>query len=280
MKGTRAHCGVTRRDFVASGAVLFAGTRLAAPGLLAAEQAPASVGPASPQLIEDLVAANRILAAEGVLDAYGHVSARHDRDPNRYLLSRSLAPELVTAADIMEFDLDSRPVDARGRSLYTERFIHGEIYKVRPEVKVVIHNHAPELIPFGITAGVPLRPACHQAAFVAQGVPVFEIRKAGGMTDMLVRSAELGRALAQSLANHPAALMRGHGAVVVGASLPRAVGRSIYLQLNARVQRQAMALGGSITYLDPEEASKREADEDGRDYGRAWELWKRKALGK
>lgn len=286
MKRTRPHYRITRRDFVASGAIFFAGTGLTAPGLLAAEQAPssagpapASAGPASPRLIEDLVAANRILAAEGILDAYGHVSARHDRDPNRYLLSRSLAPELVTADDIMEFDLDSRPVDARGRALYTERFIHGEVYKVRPEVKAIIHNHAPELIPFGITAGVTLRPACHVAAFVAQGVPVFEIRKAGGMTDMLVRNSELGRALAQTLGNHPAALMRGHGAVVAGASLARAVGRSIYLHLNARVQREAMALGGNITYLDPEEASKREAEEDRTDYARAWELWKRKALG-
>ena len=241
----------------------------------AARQAPASAGSADPSLIEDLVAANRILADQGVLDGYGHVSARHDHDSNRYLLSRSLAPELVTADDIMEYDLDSNPLDAQGRVLYVERFIHGEIYKARAEVKAIVHNHAPSVIPFGVST-VPLRPLYHMAAFLWEGVPVFEIRDVAGMTDLLVRSPALGRALAQSLGNKAAALMRGHGAVVVGSSLPEVVGRSIYMQMNAKLQAQAMAFGGPITYLDPEEA--RRVDLSG--YQRAWELWKRKALVK
>ena len=241
----------------------------------AARQAPASAGSADPSLIEDLVAANRILADQGVLDGYGHVSARHDHDSNRYLLSRSLAPELVTADDIMEYDLDSNPLDAQGRVLYVERFIHGEIYKARAEVKAIVHNHAPSVIPFGVST-VPLRPLYHMAAFLWEGVPVFEIRDVAGMTDLLVRSPALGRALAQSLGNKAAALMRGHGAVVVGSSLPEVVGRSIYMQMNAKLQAQAMVFGGQITYLDPEEA--RRVDLSG--YQRAWELWKRKALVK
>ena len=241
----------------------------------AARQAPASAGPADPSLIEDLVAANRILADQGVLDGYGHVSARHNHDPSRYLLSRSLAPELVTADDIMEYDLDSNPLDAQGRVLYVERFIHGEIYKARAEVKAIVHNHAPSVIPFGVSM-VPLRPLYHMAAFLWEGVPVFEIRDVAGMTDLLVRSPALGRALAQSLGNKAAALMRGHGAVIVGSSLPEVVGRSIYMQMNAKLQAQAIACGGQITYLDPEEA--RRVDLSG--YQRAWELWKRKAMTK
>ena len=241
----------------------------------AARRTLASAGPADPQLIEDLVAANRILADYGVLDGYGHVSARHDRDPNRYLVSRSLAPELVTADDIMEYDLDSNPVDAQDRALYVERFIHGEIYKVRPDVQAVVHNHSPAVIPFGVTT-VPLRPLYHMAAFLWEGVPVFEIRDLAGMTDMLVRSPALGHALAQTLSNKAVALMRGHGAVVVGASVPEVVGRSIYLQMNAHLQAQAMALGGPVTYLDPEEG--RRVAVGG--YQRAWELWRRKAIAK
>ena len=249
------------------------------PGALppaAAQPAPASAGPVDPKLIEDLVAANRILADQGVLDGWGHVSVRHPRDPKRYLLSRSRAPELVTADDIMEFDLDGNPVDRRGRDLYTERFIHGEIYKARPDVMAIVHMHAPQLIPFGVT-GIPLKPMYHRSAFIALGVPVFEIRESAGMTDMLIRNGDLGRALAQKLADHPAALMRGHGAVVVGPSLQRVVGRSIFLTMNASLQAQAMALGGTITYLDPEEARKIEARE-GYGLARSWEAWKRKAM--
>ncbi|HET9175039.1 MAG TPA: class II aldolase/adducin family protein [Pseudolabrys sp.] len=247
-------------------------------GITAAQPAPSSAGSVEPQLIEDLVAANRILADQGVLDGWGHVSVRHPRDPNRYLLSRSRAPELIIAEDIMEFDLDSNPVDARGRPLYTERFIHGEIYKARPDVVAIVHTHAPALIPFGISK-VPLKPVYHRSAFIAAGVPVFEIRERAGMTDMLIRDQALGRALADALGNHPAALMRGHGAVVVGPSLQRVVGRSIFLPLNATLQMQAAALGGTVTYLDPEEARKIE-EREGYGLARAWEAWKRKAMAK
>jgi ribulose-5-phosphate 4-epimerase/fuculose-1-phosphate aldolase len=237
-----------------------------------------SAGPADPLLIEDLVAANRILALEGVLDGWGHVSVRHDQDPHRYLLSRSLAPELVGVEDILEFDLDNSPVEVAERDLYSERFIHGEIYKARPDVKAIVHTHAPPIIPFGVTT-VPLRPLYHRAAFIALGVPVFEIREAAGMTDMLIRDPALGAALAKSIADKPAVLMRGHGATVVAPSIPRVVARSIFMALNARLQAQAMIMtqGGPINYLDPEEARLIEARE-GYGLARAWNAWKLRAL--
>lgn len=230
--------------------------------------------PADPKLIEDLEAANRILADQGVFDAFGHVSVRHDRDPGRYLMSRSLAPALVTAADLMEYDLESVPAEPRGRSLYLERFIHGEIYKVRPDVGAVVHHHSPAVIPFGVSRQ-PLRPVSHMAAFLGAGVPVFEIRDAGGMTDLLVRTPALGQALARTLGASAAALMRGHGAVVVGPTIQDAVARSVYMEVNARLQQQAMALG-PVTYLDPEEARKADATVSDS-YGRPWELWTRTA---
>ncbi len=243
---------------------------------------PRSAGRPDPRLIADLVAANRILAREGVLDGWGHVSVRHNRDPNRYLLSRSLAPELVSAKDILEFDLDNNAVNDRGASLYTERFIHGEIYKTRPDVVAICHSHAPPVIPFGVTS-VKLKPMYHRSAFIALGIPIFEIRESFGMTDMLIRNAAHGRALAKSIADKPAVLMRGHGATIVAPSLQRLVGRSIFLALNATLQMQAMALtqagGGTINFLDPEEARLIEARE-GYGLGRAWEAWKRKALRK
>src|SRR5215831_13405806 len=265
----------SRRDVLAGGAAV-----LTSFGWLRgarAQAAPATAGPADPTLIEDLVAANRILADQGVVDGYGHVSVRHEKAADRYLMSRSIAPELVTAADIMEYDLDSVPVDPRGRTSYLERFIHGEIYKVRPDVKAVVHSHSPSVIPFGAT-GVPLRPLYHMSAFLWVGVPVFDIRTASGeSTDMLVRNPALGRLLAQTLGTRPVALMRGHGAVAVGGSLPEVVFRAVYTEVNARLQAQAMALGGTVTYLDPEEAKKAEASIAGT-LGRPWELWKRKAL--
>ena len=226
--------------------------------------------PVDSNLIQDLEAANRILADHGVFDAFGHVSVRHDRDPGRYLMSRSLAPALVTAADVMEYDLESVPAEPRGRSLYLERFIHGEIYKVRPDVGAIVHHHSPSVIPFGVSRQ-PLRPISHMAAFLGAGVPVFEIRDAAGMTDLLVRTPALAQALARTLGASAAALMRGHGAVVVGPTVQHAVARSVYMELNARLQQQAMALG-PVTYLDPEEARKADATVSGS-YGRPWELW-------
>jgi ribulose-5-phosphate 4-epimerase/fuculose-1-phosphate aldolase len=258
-----------RRDFLCAFAALAGSALLAIP--MRGRAQPTSAGPPDPHLVEDLVAANHILAAEAVVDGYGHVSVRHDQDPNRYLIARSVAPELVTAADILELDLDSNAVDLRGRKLYLERFIHGEIYKARPEVKSVVHHHSAAVIPFG-ASGVPLRPIYHMAAFVGLGVPVFEIRDVAGTTDLLVKTPDLGKALARTLGDKPAALMRGHGAVVVGESLPMAVGRSIYLQMNARLQAQAIALGGPVKYLDAGEVEQLRGLDN---YDRAWELWKR-----
>ncbi len=265
---------ITRRSFLA-GSVL-----LGVNAVLKAQQAPASAGVADPALIENLVAAYRILAQQGVLDGFGHVSARHNRAANRFIMARSLAPELVTAADLIEFDLDGNAVDAKGRSLYSERFIHAEIYRARADVRAVVHNHAPSLIPFSVT-NVPLRPMYHMASFIGSGVPIFDIRKTFGMTDMLVSDSAKGRALAQALGDKTCVLMRGHGVAVVGPTIQHAVGRSVYLEVNARVQTQAMALGGgNVTYLDAQEAQKMMDSGENRGYERPWEAWKAKAMGK
>ena len=230
------------------------------------------------EALADLVAANRILARYGIVDGYGHVSLRSPHKPDHYLLSRAIAPEAVTADDIVEFDLDSQPT-RQTPDLYRERFIHGEIYRARPEVRAVVHNHAPSLIPFGVAA-MPLRPVYHMAAFVGQGIPIFEIRDtAGEATDLLIRSPALGRALATSLGDKPAALMRGHGATVVADSLPLVVARSIYLELNAKLQLQALTLAGSdgqVHYLSPAEADA--ASTTLSDYRRSWQLWRATAL--
>ena len=255
-----------RRDFVRS---LALGALAGLPAArLFSQQPPADQ-------VTALVLANKILSAHQIFDAYGHVSVRSERDPQYYLMARSLAPELVAAEDILEYDLDSNVIGGKSPALFLERFIHGEIYKARPDVKAVVHCHTPSLIPFGVTQ-IQLRPMFGLAGFLAEGVPVFEIRKTAGMTDLLIRDAARGRALAQSLGAMPVALMRGHGAVIVGSSLPLTVGRCVYLDTNARVQQQAMALGGRITYLTPEEGKQSVAD----DYRRAWELWRRQAMSK
>jgi len=226
-------------------------------------------------LIDDVVTANHILAEQQIVDAFGHVSIRTAPGAGRYFISRSVAPAQVTAADIMELDLDSNPTaGSEKRSSYRERFIHGEIYRSRPDVMSIVHCHAPSLIPFGITK-IPLRPVYHNSSFIGEGVPVFEIREGGGDTDMLISTPVLGKALAKTLANKPAVLMRGHGAVIVGKSVIEAVARSVYLEVNARVQAQAMAMGARATYLDEGEVKKRAEDPD--PYGRAWDLWKRQA---
>jgi HCOMODA/2-hydroxy-3-carboxy-muconic semialdehyde decarboxylase len=233
----------------------------------------------SSALLDDLVAAYRILAQQGVLDGFGHVSARHGQSPNRFIMSRSLAPELVTFGDLLEFDFDGNATNAGGRPLYSERFIHAEIYRARPDVRAVVHAHAPSLIPFGVS-DVALRPVYHMASFIGTGVPIFDIRRQFGMTDMLVSDTAKGRALARSLADKTCVLMRGHGVVVVGSTIPIAVGRSIYLELNARIQSEAMALSRNVNYLDPEEARRVMEAGENRGYERPWELWKAKALGK
>jgi ribulose-5-phosphate 4-epimerase/fuculose-1-phosphate aldolase len=244
-----------------------------------AQTPPTSGGPVDPALIEDLVAANRILVAEGVLDAYGHVSIRHPSNPNRYLMSRSLAPILVTTADIIEYDLDSTPVDPKGHRSVLERFIHGEIYKARPDVNAVIHSHSPAVIPFGITQ-VPMRPVYHQSTFLHGGVPVWEIRDVTSpdAAALLVRNGSLGKSLAATLGIRPVALMRGHGNVVVGPDVQTAVRYAVYTEVNARLQAIALGLGGPINYISAEEADARAKAPN--DFARAWALWKKKALGK
>jgi ribulose-5-phosphate 4-epimerase/fuculose-1-phosphate aldolase len=259
----------TRRRFLGGAVAMACG--LALP-VMRGHAAQASAGPADALLIEDLVAANRILAMEGIVDGYGHVSVRHDKNPERFLISRSIAPELVTSADIVELDLDGNATGEGKQQLYLERFIHGEIYKRRPDVRSIVHHHAASIIAFGITK-VPMRPVYHMAGFVGAGVPVFEIRDAGGTTDMLVRNPSLGKALAETLGDKPAALMRGHGAVVVGATIAEAVARSYYLQMNAKLQAQALAMGGEITYLSDGEVEKLSSPAW---YDRAWGLWKSK----
>ena len=226
---------------------------------------------ANKNLIEDLVYANHILYAQKVVDGFGHVSVRQENRPDRFLLSRSMAPGLVTAGDVLEFDLAGDAIEGPGRGLYAERFIHSEIYRSRPDVNAVVHSHSPAVIPFGVT-GVSLRAIFHMSGFLGADVPVFEIRDAAGATDLLVRNPKLGAALAASLKDRPAALMRGHGSVAVGNSLPQAVFRAVYLEVNARLQSEAMKIG-AINFLTPEEAVLAAATND-KHVSRPWELWK------
>ena len=236
-----------------------------------------TVSPASAPLVEELVVGNRILFHEKVVDGFGHISVRHDKDPTKFLLSRHRAPGLVAAEDILTHDFDGNPLDNRdGSRLYGERFIHGEIYRARPEVMAVVHCHAPQLIPFGAT-GVPLRPIHHMSAFLGAGVPIFEIREAGGVTDMLVRTPALGAALAAKLGDKPVILMRGHGATMVGVSIRHVVYRAIYATMNAALQMEALRLG-EPTFLSPEE-SVLAAERNDKAVDRAWELWQREACG-
>ena len=244
----------------------------------------AAVAPSGPaeteRLIDDLVAANRILAAEGVLDGFGHVSVRHHAAPDRFLLARSMAPALVAADDIMEFDLDGNPIEVRGRTAYLERFIHSEIYRANPEVQAVVHSHSPAVIPFGVV-NVPLRPVFHLGGFLGSGVPVFEIRDAGGpATDMLIRNPALGAALAKRLGAAPVALMRGHGDVVVGRSVREAVFRAVYTEVNARLASDALRLGGGEAVFLNEDEARMAAETNAAQIGRPWELWKAKALAR
>jgi len=226
-----------------------------------------------PTLVDDLVVANHILYAEGVVDGFGHISARHPGRPDRFLLARSMAPALVTAADIMEFDLDGNAAGGDARRPYLERFIHGAIYKARADIHAVVHSHSPSVIPFGVT-GSSLRPLYHMSGFLGGGAPIFEIRSASGMTDMLIRDNALADALARTLGSGAVALMRGHGSVAVGVSIKQVVYRAIYTEMNARLQMEAARLG-AIEFLAPEEARLAAAMND-TVLERPWELWKRK----
>jgi HCOMODA/2-hydroxy-3-carboxy-muconic semialdehyde decarboxylase len=243
---------------------------------------PAAAQPDLDAVIADLVAANRILYKQGVVDGFGHISVRHPANKDRYLMSASLAPGRVSKTDIMEFDMDSRPIDQRGRTIYSERFIHSEIYKARSDVRAVLHSHSPTTIPFG-TSQVPMRPIVNTAGFLSPHVPIFDMRNVAGSRSLLVTDSKIGRALAQTLGDRPVALMRGHGNVVVGPNIQRVVARGIYTEVNARLQLQAIALGGPIVYLDEAEAR---AGEENRDKGerghgtdRIWQMWVEEAMG-
>jgi len=225
-------------------------------------------------LLDDLVAANRILAGLGVLDGFGHVSVRHPDRAGCYLLSRSLAPELVTRDDVMTYDFASVAQDGDTRTPYLERFIHGEIYARRPDVQSVVHSHSAPVVPFAASS-VPLRPIYHMSGFLHAGAPVFEIREKFGMTDMLIRNNAQGAALAEKLERGNVVLMRGHGYCTVGGSIAEAVFRAYYTQQNADLQQRAIALGGTVTYLTEKEGAL--YDESNRSViGRPWALWKSK----
>jgi HCOMODA/2-hydroxy-3-carboxy-muconic semialdehyde decarboxylase len=234
---------------------------------------------ADPALVKELAIANRILFQQGVVDAFGHVSVRHDKRPDRYLLARNMAPGLVTDGDIVEFDLDSNPLNANGRPVYLERFIHGEVYRARPDVMAVVHSHSPAVVPFGIVKGVPFRPVFHMAAFLGEATPIFEIRDvAGDETDLLIRDARLGAALAKTLGQGNVVLMRGHGATIAGPDLRLAVYRAVYTEANARLQSEAMRLG-PLTYLSAGE-SRTASTSIATQANRAWDLWRMRAEGK
>src|SRR5215471_19297856 len=230
-------------------------------------------------LIQDLVIANRILAREEVVDAYGHISTRHPDDPNRFLIARSLAPELVGREDIVELDLDCQPVRDEHRSLYLERFIHAAIFAARPDVMAVVHAHAEDTLPFGIADGTKLRPVIHSGSFIGMEVPVWDIADQFGDTNVLVTNIEQGRDLARCLGPNNVALMRGHGFASAARSLIEVVRLSVYLPRNARALLRAKQLGGTIRYL-----SQGEVDARNRGYRpystetwRAWEYWANKA---
>lgn len=227
-------------------------------------------------LMQEAVTANRILAREGVVDAYGHVSIRHPEHEDRYLLSCSRSPELVTLDDIMEFTLDGEALDDSGRPAYAERFIHGAVYEARPDVNSVVHNHSHAVIPFGVT-GVPLRPMVHVGAAIGADIPVWDIRDKFGDTNLLVVNMEQGRDMANCLGKERLALMRGHGCVVTGGTVQESVMTSIYLQVAANLQLQSMQLG-EITYLSPGEVQKcTEVFVSDLSVNRAWEYFKNRA---
>ena len=223
-----------------------------------------------PSLVDRLVYANRILYDHGVVDGLGHASVRHQSEPGVYLLSCNRAPGMVRRRDIVCYDYDGNAVSETAERPYLERFIHGEIYRARPDVMAIVHSHSPSVIPFAVTHS-QLRPVFHMSGFLGGGSAHFEIRDAGGNTDMLIRNPQLGRALADSLGACSCVLMRGHGSTVVGSSLEQAVFRAIYAEVNAKLQLQAQSLG-EIMFLNEEEAQLSSAMNDGQ-IPRSWNLW-------
>ena len=226
-------------------------------------------------LLRDLVTANRVLAHEGVVDAYGHISVRHPERSDRFFLSGSRSPELVTLDDIIEYDLDCNPIDLRGRTQYTERPIHGAIYRKRPDVISVVHNHAYEVIPFTVAQSIKLKPLLHTAAGIGATIPVWDIRDRFGDTSLLVTTAAHGDDLADRLGANRVVLMRGHGAAVTGISIQNVVHTSVYLKINAQLQTEALRLGGEVVYLSEGEIAEMQRSAPG--HARAWEYWARRA---
>ncbi len=228
------------------------------------------------QQLQDLVTANRILAREEVVDAFGHVSIRHPEHPGRYILSQSRAPELVDLPDLMDYTLEGEPLDQQGRTMYSERPIHGGVYEARPDVQAVVHNHSPAVLPFGVTEA-PLRPMFHLAAIIGGQLPVWDIRDNFNDTSLLVTTMEQGRDLAARLGQGRAALMRGHGCVVAGSTLKEAVMASVYLQVNARLLLASLPLG-EVKYLSPGEIElMSQSQVRPSSLGRAWEYWAARA---
>jgi HCOMODA/2-hydroxy-3-carboxy-muconic semialdehyde decarboxylase len=254
---------VTRRNFMpllaaaALGALAYSYTPAFSGSALLAQASPAP----DPKILSDLVAGNHILVRKGVIVIHGHLSVRHDKNPNRFFMSKAIAPELIVPEDIMEFDLDSKPIDARGREGYQERFIHSEIFRARPDVNAVIHAHTPSLLPF-TASDVPLEPVQQQVTFLPARVAMF---RNGDRGDTIVNH-EQARAMTKALGNDGALLLHGHGVVVVGNSIPTVVGRAIELELNGRVLRDILAMGGKPLPLLPN-------PKGGGGYGRGWDAW-------
>jgi ribulose-5-phosphate 4-epimerase/fuculose-1-phosphate aldolase len=280
----------SRREFCRAGSVYglaaaaarFASLRAMVTGLAPATSsagAPAQAGAggsadSDDQRIADLIAGNHILFDQGVVDGFGHITVRSAQNPSHYWMASAVAPALVTKDDIIEFDENSKALDARGRPVHGERFIHGEIYRVRPDAISIVHSHSSAVIPFAVTKE-PLRPVIHTAGFLPIVTPVFEIRDvAGDDNHILVNTREFGTGLAKALGNAPVILMRGHGDAVVGASVKKAVYRAIYTQLNAQIQAVSLQVGqGDVVYLNPMESANVDAINEGGGVERSWQIW-------
>jgi HCOMODA/2-hydroxy-3-carboxy-muconic semialdehyde decarboxylase len=250
------------------------------PGLAQAQNSTARTTDAAgrEKIIGDLVMANRILFREGIVDAFGHISVRDPASPTHYLMARSMQPPLVTRADIVELDADSTPVARGAPDVSIERFIHGEIYRRRPDIIAIVHSHAAAVLPFTVSRDTPLRAVCHTCGFIGSGAPVFEIRAvAGDGSNMLVQNRPLGTALAQTLDDKSVVLMRGHGFAVAGGSIQEAVYNAINTVVNAREQMDALRLGGVIYLSDAEAAAVSKIHNTSLD--RSWEIWVKRVNG-
>jgi HCOMODA/2-hydroxy-3-carboxy-muconic semialdehyde decarboxylase len=274
-----------RVNIIVRGGILFA-VGLALASVTAGQTAkPAQGATGNGTLLDDLVVANRILANENVLDGLGHVSGRSIEHPDHFFMARDLAPGLVTAADLVEYDLDGKAINPKAPQGVRERYIHAAIYKARKDVGSVVHSHMPSVLPF-TDSTVPLRPMYHMAPFLLAGAPVWDIRTVAGQVGMLVDNNKAGASLAQALGNRTVVLLRGHGAAIVGSTVPDAVSNSIFLDVNARAQAQAIALGGKITYLTPADVEAGGVSPQppapmgaAGYYPRSWGIWKANAMG-